>query len=392
MAIKLLKQYKPFATESYRYKCVYGGRGKGATWQIARILLLKAMERPERILCTREFQNSINESVYEVLKSQIALLNLPGFIVQKQSISHANGSQFFFKGLRHNIDSIKSIEGITICWVAEADKVPQESWDKLIPTVRVEGSEFYIDFNTDSEEDPVYRMLVEDKRGDSYVLFQTYKDNPYFPEVLQSEMEHDKNHDYDKYLWVWEGNARSFTDACVFHGKFKEDDFTTPSDAEFFHGVDWGFSQDPTAAVRCFIQKNTLYIDQCCGGVGVDIDDTPKLLDEIPTFRTWKSIADSARPETISYMNNHGFPHMKGAKKGKGSIEDGIEKIKGFDMIIVHTRCKMVLDELKLYSYKRNKLTGDIMPVLEDKHNHFIDSLRYALEEYGKPKMRVRRY
>jgi phage terminase large subunit len=392
MDINLLSQYKPFATKPYRYKVVYGGRGKGATWQIARILLLKAMESPERILCTREFQNSINESVHEVLRSQIELLELPGFKVANTSIKHEKGSQFFFKGLRHNIDSIKSIEGITKCWIAEADKVPQSSWDKLIPTVRTKKSEFFIDFNIDSEDDPVYKMFVDDKRSDAYVLFQTYNDNPYFPDVLRSEMEHDKEYDYDKFLWVWEGKARSVTEACVFHGKFTEDDFITPGDAEFFHGVDWGFSQDPTAAVRCFIHANNLFIDRCCGGVGVDIDKTPDLLDEIPTMRTWSSIADSARPETISHMQNHGFPKMKGAKKGKGSVEDGVEKIKSFDRIIVHTRCEDVLNELKLYSYKRNRLTGEIMPILEDRHNHYVDALRYALEPYGKKKLKIRRY
>lgn len=383
MELELLKQYKAF-TGDERYKVVYGGRGKGATWQIARMLLFKSYQVPSRVLCTREYQNSINESVYHTLISQIDLLKLGGFKVLKNEIIHANGSQFIFKGLKHNIDSIKSIEGVSDCWVAEADKVPQDSWDKLIPTIRKTGSKFWIDFNTDSITDPVYRMFVENERKDVALLFQTYKDNKYFPQPLKEEMEYCKQYDYDKYLWIWEGAPRSFSDSCIFKGKYRVDDFETPADAEFFHGVDWGFSQDPTAAVRAFIKDNILYIDMEAGGIGVDIDKTPELLSNIPTLHNWKSIADSARPETISYMKKHGFPNMKGARKGKGSIEDGIEKIKGFKEIVIHSRCKEVINEFKCYRYKTNGLTGDIMPIAEDKNNHYIDALRYSLEDYNR--------
>lgn len=383
MELELLKQYKLF-TDERRYKVVYGGRGKGATWQIARMLLYKAHQTPCRVLCTREFQNSINESVYHTLVSQIELLKLDGFRILKNEILHVNGSQFIFKGLRHNVDSIKSIEGITDCWVAEADKVPQESWDKLIPTIRTENSKFWIDFNTDAIDDPSYKMFVEHERKDVALLFQTYKDNKYFPKPLIAEMEYCKEYDYEKYLWVWEGQPRAFSDSCIFKGKYLIDDFKTPTDAEFFHGVDWGFAHDPTAAIRSFIKDGILYIDMEVGGVGIDIDKTPELFSKIPTLAYWQSIADCARPETISYMKKHGYPKMKGARKGKGSIEDGIEKLKGFKKIVIHPRCKEVINEFKTYRYKTNSLTGDIMPIPEDKNNHYIDALRYALEDYNR--------
>jgi phage terminase large subunit len=382
--ISIFQQYKPFFIDNYRYNVVYGGRGKGATWNIARGLLAEACQEKHRILCTREFQNSIDESVYHVLVEQIELLGLQdNFTIQKKSIVSITGSEFLFKGLRHNVDSIKSMEGISRVWIAEADKVPKESLDKLIPTIRTKGSKFYIDFNTDTEDDPVYKQFVVADRKDTYVIFQTYKDNLFFPEVLRLEMEYDKENDYDKYRWVWEGEPRNISEACVFHGKFRIDDFKTPQDAEFYHGVDWGFSQDPTVAVRAFIVDGRLYIDQCVGSVGVDINQTPELFDAIPTIRKWTSIADSARPETISYMRQHGFPRMKSSKKGKGSVEDGIEKIRGFKEVVIHERCKEVIEEFKLYSYKKNSTTGDIMPIPEDKHNHYVDALRYALEDYG---------
>ncbi len=391
MELELLKQYKKFTGEE-RYKVVYGGRGKGATWQIARMLLYKAYCTPIRCLCTREFQNSISESVYHTLVSQIELLKLSGFKILKNEITHTNGSQFIFKGLKHNIDSIKSIEGITDCWVAEADKVPQESWDKLVPTIRTEGSKFWIDFNTDSTTDPVYKMYVATPRNDVALLFQTYEDNKYFPDVLKQEMEYCKEYDYEKYLWIWEGQPRIFSNLCIFNGKYEIKEFETISNAEFLHGVDWGFAKDPTAAIRCYVDDGYLYIDMETSGVEIDIDETPALLDKIPTMRTWISIADSARPETISYMKKHGFPRMRKAKKGKGSIEDGIEFIKSFKKVIIHPRCKGVIEEFKTYRWKTNSLTGDIIPVPEDKNNHFIDALRYALERAKNNKVSIIKY
>ena len=378
--ITIFEQYKPFFRDHYRFNVSYGGRGRGATWNIARGLLAESLTEKHRILCTREFQNSISESVYEVIVSQIALLGLDKYFnIQKTSIESVNGSEFIFKGLRHNVDSIKSMEGITRCWIAEADKVPQDSLDKLIPTVRTEGSKFYIDFNTDSVDDPIYKMLVESPRADTFVLFQTYADNKFFPEVLRSDLEHDKANDYEKYLWIWEGQPRAFSDACVFKGRYIVDDFKTPDDVEFLHGIDWGFAKDPTVAVRCFIKDDRLWVDQSVGGVGVDIDELSEMFDRIPTLRRWVSYADSSRPETISYMRKKGFPNMRPSLKGKGSVEDGIELLKGFEKIVIHPRCEGLIEEMKLYRYKVNSLTGDVMPVLEDKNNHYIDALRYSL-------------
>lgn len=387
--VKLLKQYRPFSTEHHDFKVVYGGRGKGATWQFARILLLLAAEKKLRILCTREYQNSINESVYYTLVSQIEMMGLKGYAITNYEITHANGSSFIFKGLRYNIDSIKSMEGIDIVWVAEADKVPQDSWDKLIPTIRKPGSEIWIDFNPDQEDDPVYKMFVINKRPDALVLFQTYRDNKHFPDRLRREMEYCKETDFEKYQWVWEGQTRTYSDACIFHGKWREALFETPKSAEFFHGIDWGFANDPLAAIRCWVEDQVLYIDRECGGIGVEINDTPELFNSIPTLRLWTSRADNARPELISYMNKHGYPRIRKARKGKGSVEDGIAKIRSFREIVVHPRCKHTIEELKSYKYKRHSLTDEILPIPEDKNNHWMDALRYALEPLLKVRAKI---
>jgi len=281
------------------------------------------------------------------------------------------------------------MEKIDHCWVAEADKVPQDSWDKLIPTIRQEHSEIWIDFNTDQEDDPIYNMLVNNPRPDALVMFQNYRDNPEFPEVLRAEMEYCKETDYEKYTWVWEGKTRSFSESCIYHGKWREDDFETPKDAEFFHGIDWGFATDPTAGIRCYVKDQCLFIDMECGGVGIEINDLPELFTKIPTLRMWKSRADNARPELVSYCYNHGYPRMRSAKKGPGSVEDGITKIRGFREVIVHPRCVNTIDELKSYKFKRNVLTNEILPVPEKKNDHWMDALRYALEPLNKMKARV---
>ena len=146
----------------------------------------------------------------------------------------------------------------------------------------------------------------------------------------------------------------------------------------FYHGADWGFANDPTTLIRCFIDGKRLYIDREAWGIGVEIDNTPALFDTIDTARKWPIKADCARPETISYMRRQGFK-VSAAKKWAGSIEDGIEFLKTFE-IIIHPRCQHTIDEFNHYSYKVDKQTGDILPQIVDANNHLCDSLRYSMD------------
>jgi phage terminase large subunit len=191
-------------------------------------------------------------------------------------------------------------------------------------------------------------------------------------------MEWLKHRDYESYLHIWEGEVRKISNALVFGGRFKVESFDTPNNARFYHGCDWGFANDPTTLIRCFVDNGTLYIDQEAWGVGVEIDQTPQLFDSVDTARRWPIKADCARPETISYMRRQGF-NVTAAKKWQGSIEDGIEFIKTFD-IVIHPRCRHIIDEFNRYSYKVDKRTGDILPVIVDAYNHGIDALRYSLD------------
>jgi len=347
---------------------------------VGQVLAHRAVKEKARILCTREIQNTLKDSALSILKRVIEDAGMDMlFEPTKEGLRCKNGSEFIFRGLQHP-ERIKSLDNIKYCWAEEAHSIPKLAWDYLIPTVRAEGSEFWITFNPDMETDPAYQMFVVKPRDDATIVKMNYDDNEFFPEVLVGEMEYDRRVDVGKYQHVWEGYCRTVSDAQVFKDKYRIAAFETPENVErFYYGADWGFSQDPTVLIRCFIRNNILWIDHEAYGVGVDIDETPALFQNVPGAEKWPIAADSARPETISYMSRHGF-QIRGAKKGKGSVEDGVAFIRSFEGVMIHERCKHTADDFRLYSYEEDKRTGDILPKLVDKNNNCIDSIRYALE------------
>jgi phage terminase large subunit len=364
-----------------RYRAAYGGRGSAKSHSFATALVIKARERPMRILCAREVQKSIRDSVKRLLDDKIEEC---GFGQHYESIDTeirgSNGSLIVFAGLRTNPDAVKSMEGFDIAWVEEANRVSQRSLELLVPTIRKPGSEIWFTWNPDQPTDPVDVMFRSEGGPPprSIVRAVNYDANPWFPEVLRADMEWDRRRDPEKYAHVWLGEYLRNSEARVFKN-WKVEEFETPEDARFYFGADWGFSVDPTVLVRCFMVGRTLFVDQEAYRVGVEIDRTPALFETIPGSKRWPITADSARPETISYMRRHGFPNITPAQKGAGSVEDGIEFMKSYD-IVVHPRCRHTSDELTFYSWKTDPLTGDILPVPADKHNHVIDALRYAVE------------
>lgn len=361
-----------------RYKAYYGGRGSAKSHSFAQALVIQAAQQPLRVLCAREIQRSIKDSVKRLLDDKIEATGLGGFYRSTETeIRGVNGSLFVFAGLRTNPDSVKSLEGIDRVWVEEANTVSQSSLDILVPTIRKPGSELWFSWNPRYATDPVDAMFRPEPPPNSIVRPVHWHDNPWFPEVLKQEMEWDQQRDPDKYAHVWLGEYSRNSEARVFRN-WKVEAFETPADAEFRFGADWGFATDPTVLVRCWLKGRTLYVDREAYEVGCEIDHTPALFDQIPGARKWTITADSARPETVSYMRRSGFKVIP-AIKGPGSLEDGVEFLRSFD-IVVHPRCKHTADELALYAYKQDPLTNEILPVLEDKNNHVIDALRYALE------------
>lgn len=216
MNVTLPKILKPM-TQPYRYKFLYGGRGGAKSWSIAKLLLLKGVEQPLRILCAREIQKSIQDSVHQLLTDQIIEMGLQDFYqVKKSEIVGKNGTRFGFEGLKHNITNLKSWEGADICWVEEAHVVSKASWDILIPTIRRENSEIWGSFNPELAEDETYQRFVVDPPPNSFIQKVNYSDNPWFPDVLRAEMEHLKEKDYNAYLNVWEGHCKAAIEGAIF--------------------------------------------------------------------------------------------------------------------------------------------------------------------------------
>ncbi len=368
-----------------RYKVFYGGRGGGKSWQIADALISLAYSRKTRILCTREIQNSIKDSVHKLLKDRIDAIGLSDwFSITDKEIKSSVGSEFIFKGLKHNINSVKSTEGIDICWVEEAQTVSKDSWDILTPTIRKEASEIWVSFNPKEEDDPTYQKFIVNPPDNCISIEVNYDDNPCLPDTLRQEMEYCKKTDLEAYYHIWKGKPKKLSEAIIFKGKYEVfafDDELYKQAGRLFYGGDFGFANDPSTLIRCFILDNCLYIDYEAYGVGVELDEMPSFYESVPDSRKWPIKGDNSRPETISFIKKQGF-NIAPAKKWQGSVEDGIAHLKSFKKVIIHERCKHMADEARLYSYKVDKKTGDILPIIEDKHNHCWDAVRYALDGY----------
>lgn len=375
------KIFKPL-WQTKRYKGAYGGRGSGKSHAFAEMLVVKATTtKGFRAACVREVQKSLKNSVKLLVEDKIKSLGVAHlFTVLEAEIKTPGGGTIMFQGMQnHTADSIKSLEGFDVAWVEEAQSLSQRSLDLLRPTIRKPGSELWFSWNPNKPTDPVDVLLRGDKPPvDSVVIEVNYDSNNYLPAELKADLEDDRRRDPDKFQHVWGGAYSLNSEARVFRN-WSIEEFETPSDAVHRFGADWGFAIDPTVLVRCHVDGRKLYVDYEVSQVGCEIDKTPALFDTIAGSRKFLIRADSARPETVSYMRRQGFKII-GAIKGTGSIEDGVEFLRSFD-IVVHPRCKAVAEELTLYAYKVDDHTGDILPFLDDKNNHTIDALRYALEE-----------
>ena len=206
-----------------RYKVAYGGRGGAKSWSFVRALLLRAFQQPTRILCTREIQDSIKQSVHQLIRDQIYKLGMEDFFhVKDKLITGANGSEFQFEGLRYNVDSIRSKEGIDICAVFEAKNVSKASWEVLIPTIRSDDSEIWVEFNPELDTDETYTRFVTKPPPNSIVKKVSWADNLYFPAVLKQELETLKVNDYDAYLNVWEGFCRVTLEGSIYADELRK--------------------------------------------------------------------------------------------------------------------------------------------------------------------------
>lgn len=389
-----------FTAMDKRYRCSHGGRGSAKTRTFAMMTAVKAYQAMMNgeagvILCAREFMNSLEESSMQEVKQ--AILSVPwlaaNFDIGEKYIRTIDKSvNYVFCGLRHNLDSIKSKARILLCWVDEAESVSEIAWQKLSPTVREEGSEIWVTWNPERDGSATDKRFRKEAGDDCITVEMNYTDNPWFPDVLEGERLNDERRlDPATYAWVWEGAYLENSDKQVLAGKYRIAGFSDNlwKEAErLFFGADFGFAKDPNTLVRSFIMHNRLYIEYEAYGQHTELDHMPELYDTVPGVRDWPIKADSARPETISYLKRHGF-NISAAEKWQGSVEDGIAHLRGFDEIIIHPRCKNVAREARLWSYKTDRITGEVLPKLADGNEHCWDGIRYSLDGHIKRKGRM---
>jgi phage terminase large subunit len=204
-----------------RYKVAYGGRGSSKSWTFARALLMRAASKPTRVLCTREVQLSIRDSVHRLLSDQIESLGIGGaFEVTRDEIRHSNGSMFVFSGLaQHTVESIKSFEGIDVVWCEEAQNISKRSWDVLLPTIRKAGSEVWLTLNPHLETDETYQRFVANPPPNSWLARVNWRDNPWFSDVLDNERKETERRDPDNYANIWEGEPLRVAEGAIYRAE-----------------------------------------------------------------------------------------------------------------------------------------------------------------------------
>lgn len=369
---------------TYQYRVLRGGRGSGKSVGAATVAALWGYAEPLRILCVRQFQVSIRESFYAEIVDALELNPwlAEHYTVTKESITGKNGTQFIFRGLDRNPQSIKSLAKIDLTIVEEAEDIPEQSWLNLEATIfRQPKSELWAIYNPRKENSPVDFRFVKNQPPKSIVKMVNYSDNPFFPEGLETLRQTQlKIFDYSTYAHIWEGSYLKNSKSQVFHGRYEVKDFEPDPKWSMVQGLDWGYSQDPTAMIRAYVHDDCLWVSHEAGGTGIELDDVPGIAANIPDFHKYATRADSAQPAMISHVKGKGLPRLEPAKKGKGSVEDGIQFIRSFRRVYIHSRCKRTLEEFSLYSWKVDRTTGDILDVPVDAYNHWIDALRYALE------------
>lgn len=402
--IQIPKAYK-FLFEPKRYKALYGGRGSAKSHSVARALLVLGMQSCKRFVCAREIQKSIQDSVHKLLSDLIREHGLGHFYqVLESSIRGRNGTEFIFRGLRHNTRDLKSLEGADICWIEEAESVSDNSYEILIPTIRKNGSEIWATFNVKNLSDPTYRRFITEADGDCISKKVSWRDNPFFPDVLRKEMEKLQRNDHAAYEHIWEGMPDTRRSGAVYAKQLvaaRTDGRITrvPYDpsCEVFTAWDLGFGDATSIWWLQFVGRELRWLE-CYENSGEQLDHYAKVVKE----------------KTYNYKRNgHYLPHdadhgnIRGGSvadqlrtmglsntvlQRETSIDPGIELLRQTIVYSVFDadRCKEGLRALENYGYEWDDDRGVFKS--KPKHDwssHFADSARYAAIAASKVKASI---
>jgi len=378
--IKIPIEYKPLFNTDWREAAVYGGRYSLKSHTVARYLLIRARQEKTRVLCCREFQNSIADSSHQLLSDLIKKYELNDFEITNSSIKNKlNNSEFIFKGLYGNEQSIKSIEDIDVAWVEEAQTVSEKSIEVLTPTIRKPNSKIIYTYNRLLEEDPIHKRLVIEGRPDTLIIncnYDTAAKYGWIPDVILKEIEDDKKNRPSLYKHKWLGEpinqeAKIYKDWNIIR--------EIPHEARLIRrGLDFGYSIDPTVLEDIYEYNGGYIIDERLYQKGLSnkgIADFIKNLSDSEVL----VIADSAEPKSIDEIASYGV-NIIGATKGQGSVNQGIQYVKGLKISLTKRSAKTI-KAYNNYLWKINPKTGEFMTIPDDTIHEWsnpMDAIRYG--------------
>jgi phage terminase large subunit len=383
----------------HRYKVIVGGRGKGASWSIARVLIGRAYGRPLRVLCAREVQRTIADSVHQLLQDQITALGLSAaFRVTESDIHGPHGSRFAFTGLRQlTAENIRSYEGFDIAWVAEARNISKKSWSTLIPTIRKDGSEIWLDLNPELDSDETYDRFVVHTPPDTALMFMSWKDNPWFPETLKKERQtlYDRcveSGNMDDYENVWEGKCRSAVEGAIYAGEIRDAleqkrvrplpydpllKVHTVWDLGWNDRMSIGFFQRLHSELRCieFLEDQFKTYDWYAEEIKRKRYNLGKAF--LPHDGKHRNAQTGLSAEEI--LRKLGLD--ADASQAPASIEEGIKatRLTFRQMFFDEVKCKALVDHLRRYRRSIPTTTNEPQSPLHDEHSHAADMLREAV-------------
>lgn len=383
-----------FLFQPGRYKIVKGGRGSGKSWGYARALLILGAIRPLRILCTREVQKSIKDSVYKLLKDQISLLGLESkYSVLATEIRGSNGTEIFFSGLSDQTnESIKSFEGVDIVWVEEGQVISDRSWEILLPTIRKENSEIWVSYNPELETDPTHIRFVVNKPADAIVVTMNYSDNPWFNDVMEKERLHCLKTDPKGYPNIWEGQCRPAVAGAIYHDEVEKMELEqrvcrVPYDPMLKAHVVFDLGWNDAMSIS-IIQRHISEIR-----IIKYIEDSHKTLDwysaELKKLNyNWGKVwlphdgynGDFKTGKTTAQiLKKLGWNVPPREQIVELSVEEGIKvtRIAMGRMAIDNTHCKRLIECIKRYRRHINRQTNEPGSPVHDEYSHGADNMRY---------------
>lgn len=377
--IEIPEEFSPLFDTGWREAAIWGGRFSLKSHTVARYLLIRARMEKTRILCAREFQNSIADSSHQLLSDLIKEYQLSDFKVTDKTIENSvTGSVFLFKGLRHNEQSIKSTEGIDIAWVEEAQTITQNSIEILTPTIRKKGSQIIWTYNRLLEEDPVHKRLVLEGRPNTIKINVNYdiaEKYGWMPEVIKEELEDDKKYRPTLFQHKWLGEPIS-AEGKVYRDWVQIE--KVPHEARRVgRGLDFGYSIDPTACIDIYEYNGGYILDELIYRKGMSNSEIATALKENDII----TVADSAEPKSIDELKSYGITVVP-AEKGKDSVLHGIQLMQD-QRISVTERSRNIWKEYTTYLWDRDR-EGYWLQRPENGSDHAMDAVRYFIQRHLK--------